>query len=141
MLFERALDVRLPRQDVLRSEPPPDDLLLVVRGGFRTLSDGHLANQASDCWERHQFFGVSVFGAPNDDLIAVSAAVRALRVRPVVRVARCAALRAAGFEVMPTFPNPWHFSVVLADATLATFEALRQCFGDPVRNPGHIPEG
>lgn len=132
--------MRLPADDVLRSEPPPDDLLLVVRGGVTTLSDAHLANQVGDCWERHQFFGVSVFGARDDNLVAVSDAVRAIRIRPVVRVARCAALRAAGFEVMPTFTNPWHFSVVLADATPASFETLRRCFGDPVPNPGHVPE-
>ena len=107
---------------------------------MRTLSDAHLANQVGDCWERHQFFGVSVFGAPNDDLVAASEAVRAIRIRSVVRVARCAALRAAGFEVMPTFANPRHFSVVLTDATPATFDALRQCFGEPVPNPGHVPE-
>jgi hypothetical protein len=90
-----------------------------------------------DCWERHGFFGVSVFGAPGDDLTAVSGAVRAIRVRPVVRVARCGALRAAGLEVLPTFANPWHFSVVLPDATPATFQSLRDCFGEPVPNPGH----
>ena len=77
--------MRLPPEDILRAEPPPDDLLLVVRGGIRTLSDAHLANQVGDCWERHQFFGVSVFGAPDDDLVAVSTAVRAIRVRPIVR--------------------------------------------------------
>ncbi len=128
----------LPPSDVLRPEPPPDDLLLVVRGGTKTLSDGHLANQAADCWERHRFFGVSVFGAPGDDLVAVSAAVRAIRIRPVVRVARCGALRAAGFEVLPTFSNPWHFSVVLPDATPATFEGLRTCFGGLAPNPGYV---
>jgi hypothetical protein len=132
--------VRLPPEDVLRPDPPPDDLLLVVRGGVRTLSDAHLANQVADCWERWQFFGVSVFGAPEDDLVAVSAAVRAIRIRPLVRVTRCAVLRAAGFDVLPTFANPWHFSVVLPDATPASFDALRRCFGDPVVNPGHQPE-
>ena len=83
---------------------------------------------------------VSVFAAPDDDLAAVSAAVRAIRIRPVVRVARCGALRAAGFEMVPTFPNPWHFSVVLPDATPSTFGALRDCFGSLVPNPGHIPD-
>lgn len=132
--------MRLPPPEVLRPEPLPDNLLLVVRGGVRTLSDAHLANQVGDCWERHQFFGISVFGAPDDDLVAVSAAVRAIRIRSVIRVARCAALRAAGFDVMPTFPNPWHFSVVLPDATPATFEALRKCFGDLQPNPGYVPD-
>lgn len=41
---------------------------------------------------------------------------------------------------MPTFSNPWHFSVVLADATPATFERLRGCFGVPVSNPGYAPD-
>ena len=132
--------LRLPSSDLLRPEPPPDDLLLVVRGGTTTLGDTHLSNQVSDCWDRHRFFGVSVFGAPNDDLAVLSRDVRAIRVRPLVRVARCGPLRAAGFEVMPTFPNPHHFSVVLPDAAPRTFEALRRCFSDPIPNPGHQPE-
>lgn len=132
--------MQLPPTDVLRPEPPPDDLLLVVRGGTVTLSDAHLANQVSDCWERHRFFGVSVFGALNDDLGVLSREVRAIRIRPVVRAARCGSLRSAGFEVLPTFPNPYHFSVVLPDAAPVTFETLRGCFGDPLPNPGYQPE-
>lgn len=131
--------MRLPPPEIVRAEPPPDDLLMVVRGGATTLGDAHLANQVGDCWERHRFFGVSVFGAPDDDLEAVCDAVRAIRVRPVVRVARCGPLRAAGFEVLPTFANPWHYSVVLEDATPASFASLRTCFGELVPNPGHIP--
>jgi hypothetical protein len=87
-----------------------------------------------------RFFGVSVFGAPDDDLVALSRSVRAIRVRPVMRVTRCGALRSAGFEVMPTFPNLFHFSVVLPDASPATFELLRRCFGAPQPNPGHEPD-
>jgi hypothetical protein len=102
----------LPSPSFLRPGPPPDDLLMVVRGGTRTLSDAHLTNQVGDCWERYQFFGVSVFGVPGDDLVALSRAVRAIRIRPVIRVTRCGALRSAGFEVMPAFPNPFHSSVV-----------------------------
>lgn len=132
--------MRLPSADLLRPEPLPDDLLLVVRGGTVTLSDAHLANQVGDCWERYRFFGVSVFGAPDDDVARLSREVRAIRVRAVVRVARCGSLRSAGFEVVPTFPNPYHFSVVLPDAAPATFESLRHCFSDPQPNPGHQPE-
>lgn len=133
--------MRLPSSDLLRAEAPPDDLLLVVRGGTQTLSDGHLSNQVGDCWERHRFFGVSVFGAPDEDLVALSKAVRAIRIRPLVRLARCGALRSAGFDVLPTFPNPHHFSVVLPDATPSTFEALRGCFTVPEPNPGYEGEG
>ena len=132
--------MRLPPSEVLRAEPPPDDLLLVGRGVAGTLSHTHLANQVGDRWERYRFFGVSVFGAPEVDLGAVSVAVRTIRGRPVVRVARSAGLRAAGFDVMPTFSNPWHFSVVLSEATLATFERSRLCFGEPVPNLGYTPD-
>lgn len=132
--------MRLPSAEILRSEPPPDDLLLVVRGGTQTLSDTHLTNQVSDCWERYRFFGMSVFGAPDDDLTILSRAVRAIRVRAVVRLARCGALRSGGFEVLPTFPNPYHFSVVLPDASPETFESLRRCFSEPQPNPGYQPE-
>jgi hypothetical protein len=113
---------------------------MVVRGGTRTVSDAHLGNQVGDCWERHRFFGVSVFGAPDDDLVALGRAVRAIRIRPVVRVTRCGTLRSAGFEVAATFPNPFHYSVVLPDTSPATFELLRQCFGSAEPNPGHQPE-
>ena len=133
--------MRFPPARVLRAEAPPHDQLLVVRGGSLTLSDSHLTNQVSDCWERHRFFGVSVFGVPDDDLTVLSQAVRAIRVRSVVRVARCGELRSAGFEVLPTFPNPHHFSLVLPDAAPATFESLRRCFSDdPMPNPGYQPE-
>jgi hypothetical protein len=73
-------------------------------------------------------------------LVALSRSVRAIRIRPVVRVARCGDLRSAGFEVLPTFPNPFHYSVVLPDAAPATFDLLRRCFGAPQPNPGHEPE-
>ena len=132
--------MRFPSQSLLRPGPPPDDLLMVVRGGTRTLSNAHLMNQVGDCWERHRFFGVSVFGAPDDDLVALSRSVRAIRIRPVVRVARCGDLRSAGFEVTATFPNPFHYSVVLPDASPATFEQFRECFGAAKPNPGHEPE-
>lgn len=132
--------MRFPPPELFRPEPAPDDLLLVVRGGRLTLSDAHLANQVGDCWERHHFFGVSVFGAPKDDLVVLSRAVRAIRIRPVVRVSRSGTLRSAGFEVMPTFRNPYHFSVVLPDATPATLGSLRSCFTEAEPNPGYEPE-
>jgi hypothetical protein len=77
-----------------------------------------------------------VFGAPDDNIERLSEEVRAIRIRPLIRVARCATLRSVGFEVSPTFPNPRHFSVVLPNAARATFAKLRDCFGNPTPNPG-----
>ena len=86
------------------------------------------------------FFGISVFGAPGGDLVALSAAVSQIRRRAELRLARCGELRTAGFEVAATFSNPLHFSVVLRDATPWTFAELRSCFSDPVANPGFEPD-
>jgi hypothetical protein len=86
------------------------------------------------------FFGLSVFGAPGDDLVALSETVSQIRRRPHVRVARCGELRASGFEVAATFSNPLHFSVVLPDATASTFAQLRSCFSEPVPNPGYVAD-
>jgi hypothetical protein len=130
----------MPPTEIVRSAVSPDDLLLVVRGGRNSLSDMNLERVTSDCWERYRFFGVSVFGAPDDDLVALSASVSQIRRRAELRVARCAQLRASEFEVAATFANPAHFSVVLPNATPATFARLRSCFSEPIPNPGYQPD-
>ncbi len=129
--------MRLPPANIVRAEPPPDDQLLVVRGGRNSLTDTNLERATGDCWEEYGFFGLSVFGAPGDDLIALSERVGPIRRRPEVRVVRCGVLREAGFEVAATFSNPLHVSVVLPDATASTFAHLRSCFSEPMPNPGY----
>lgn len=129
--------IRLPPAGIVRAAPTPGDQLLVVRGGRNSLSDASLERATGDCWAQYQFFGVSVFAAPDDDLVALSERVSQIRRRPEVRVVRCGELRSAGFEVAATFSNPLHFSVVLPDATTATFASLRSCFSDPVPNLGY----
>ncbi len=61
--------------------------------------------------------------------------------RRVVRTALVGRLREAGFEVMPTFANRYHLSIVMPDATARTFEQVRLCFGPPMPNPGYDPDG
>jgi hypothetical protein len=132
--------VRLPPPGIVREGPPPDDLLIVVRGGRESLSDAILEPATTDSWEAHRFFGFSVFGAPDDDLVGLSAREPAIRRRAEVRVARVAVLRAGGFEVVATFGNPAHYSVVLAEASVSMFQAVRRCFSAPQPNPGYEPD-
>jgi hypothetical protein len=132
--------LRLPPPEITRDEPPRDDVLLVVRGGANTLSDAALERATGDTWEKFSFFGVSVFAAPDDDLVALSQRRPQLRRRREVRVARCADLRAAGFDVVATFANPDHYSVVLAEVGPAAFARLRDVFSGPVLNPGYQPD-
>lgn len=113
---------------------------MVVRGGRNSLDDVHLDRAVADCWERHRFFGLSVFAARDGDLAALSEHVPQIRRRAEVRVARCGDLRTAHFDVAATFTNPMHFSVVLPDATRPTFARLRESFSEPRQNPGYHPD-
>ncbi len=47
-----------------------------------SLPASSLIDRAPAAGRGYRFFGVSVFGVPEDDLVAVSAAVRAIRIRP-----------------------------------------------------------
>jgi hypothetical protein len=69
------MPLRLPPAEIVRDGPPPDAQLLVVRGGRNSLSDANLERASGDCWEQHGFFGISVFGAPGGDFVALSGAV------------------------------------------------------------------
>ncbi|MGP8180181.1 MAG: hypothetical protein ACLP1E_05235 [Acidimicrobiales bacterium] len=63
--------MRLPPSDLLRDTPPPEDLLLVVSGGEHSLSDVLFEPTTGNCWSRYLLCGVSVFGPPGDDLVAM----------------------------------------------------------------------
>lgn len=109
---------------------------MVVRGGERSLDDAVLTRAVGDCWNAHGFFGLSVFADPRSADIGELVRRTPLVRRSVVRTALVGQLREAGFDVMPTFANPYHFSIVMPDATAPTFEQVRRCFGAPVSNPG-----
>jgi hypothetical protein len=127
----------LPPSQILRPQALPDDALEVVRGGERSLEDTVLDRTVGDCWSAYGFFGLSVFADPSSDDLARLARHTPLARRRLIRTAPVRALRKAAFEVMPTFPNPYHFSVVLPDATARTYAELRGCFNPPVLNPGY----
>jgi hypothetical protein len=123
----------------LRGDVPPANATLVVRGGERSLSDEILRDTAEASFEAFGFWALSVFLAPDDDLVRLSQDVVAIRRRRMVRTAESRHLRAAGFPLFDTTRHPLHFSVVLAELTSPTFARLRSCFSGPTRNPGYGP--
>jgi hypothetical protein len=135
-LADYAFAMLLPPPHILRTEVLPDDAVVVVRGGEHSLDDPVLDRTVGDCWSSHGFFGLSVFADPSSGNLAQLARHTPLARRRLIRTARVGTLRKAAFEVMPTFPNPYHFSIVLPDATSATYAQLRTCFNPPSPNPG-----
>lgn len=54
----------IPPSSILRAEPPPDNVVVVIRGGEHSLDDAVLDRAVGDCWDAHGFFGMSVFADP-----------------------------------------------------------------------------
>lgn len=122
------------RPITIRDEDPPNDEVIVVRGGL--LSRESVGRAARKCREEHGFLGVSVYGAVQMTVADLVASVDLLgpdRYRQV-RLSNFGALRRAGFPFWPTNPFP-HFSIVLPDLDPATLTRLDGCFGAPIVNP------
>lgn len=119
---------------ILRDESPPDDAIVIIRGGLMAFESVRRSAEVS--MELYGFYGMSVFAAEG---VTVEALVRSTselapqRYRQL-RASTAGVLRASGFTLIPTQDRP-HFDVVLADLENQTLERLGRCFGEPFPNP------
>ncbi|MHB1987002.1 MAG: hypothetical protein ACYCSF_03310 [Acidimicrobiales bacterium] len=119
---------------ILRDEEPPDDAVVVVRGGVMASDSVRRSAQAS--MQLYGFFGLSVFSAAGLTAAELVASVPELgpdRYRQV-RTSTVGRLRSAGFPLVPTQDHP-HYDVVLPDLADPTLERLQTCFDPAVPNP------
>jgi hypothetical protein len=119
----------------LRDEDPPNDTIIIVRGG---LLEAHAVRKTTnDCLRDFGFIGLSVFAAIDmtmDDLCRTNDALS----RPgKIRTTTFGDLRRSSFPVLPTFQRP-HYSVILADQENGTIERLIGCFSAPLDNPAKM---
>lgn len=121
---------------VLRDEDPPEDVVVVVRGG--AMESAYLRRTALDAYDEVGLYTVSVFLALDDSVEALCAREPYLLRYGKVRLSTVGALRAAGFAVIPTLARP-HYDVVLPDVTAPTLSRLEGCFEPPVPNPARRP--
>ncbi len=124
----------------LRDERVPDDSVVVVRGGPTTL--GKLtdhAHRTHDAFvlDGQPLWGVSVFCALDDigpssleGLLQRFASYRA------VHLPRAGQLRAAQFELLPSFGRP-HFTVRVTKDAPEELGRLLDALGTAERNPYH----
>jgi hypothetical protein len=120
------------RPFALRSEDPPDDAVVVVRGG--EMNSEHVRRTASQSHEELGIYGVSVFLALDDDLIGLCRGEPMLARYGKIRCSTTGRLRAAGFALLPTLERP-HYDVVLPDLSVPTLDRLHRAFDAPVPNP------
>jgi hypothetical protein len=120
---------------VLRDEAPPDDTVIVVRGGLAAADSIRRTAEVSEAL--HGFFGVSVFLAFDlsvEELVGRTSELSPERYKQL-RTSTVGAVKRAGFDFLATGEWP-HYDVVLADLGDDTIERLRLCFGPSFANPG-----
>lgn len=125
-----------PIEGHLRSHDIGDDTVLLIRGGPLTVDKlvEHAERQMLDFTYR----GRPMASVSVDGTVAGWTVELVLRQRMWSRsqfaTGTAGAVRAAGFEVLPTHDAP-HFDIVLAEATLAEAGRLLEVFGPPEDNP------
>jgi hypothetical protein len=125
-----------PIESYLRSEEPPDDALVVVRGGPIAAEKivEHARRQAREYTYRNApMYSVSVsLTVGGWDVSALLAGP--LSSRSAFAVSTVGTVRAAGFALLPTYEAP-HYDLLLATGEYREAEELLSLFGAPEPNP------
>jgi hypothetical protein len=116
----------------LRDDYPPNDALVVIRGG--EMNSDYVLRTATRSFEEFGIWTVSVFVAESGTVEAVCRSVRALSRYGKVRLSSVGRVRAQGFALIPTLHHP-HFDVVLADVEPSTLDRLELAFDLAIPNP------
>lgn len=119
----------------LRGEEPPEEAVVVIRGGTNSLSVEAVTRSADRNMVAFGFLGLFVFLADVDHVAEVCASIDELRRYGQIRRSVVARLTTSGFALLATGESP-HFDIVLPDLTRSTLDRLVGCFGDPEPNPG-----
>ena len=118
---------------VLRAEEPPDDTVVVIRGGEMT--GEFVRRTATDAHEELGIYAVSVFLTLDATVDELCGREPFLARYGKVRLSTVGRLRASGFPLLPTLGRP-HYDIVLPDLEGPTLLRLDACFDAAVQNPG-----
>ena len=111
----------------VRKEEPPDDTLVVVRGG--EFSAEALRFDVTEAFRRFGEYGLSVF-AVEDEATFDDLARGQLRRFEILTLATAGAIRSVGLELRPTFRRP-HYTIMVPEldadiARLVRCETVRR---------------
>jgi transposase-like protein len=125
----------------LREEVPPEDHVVVIRGGIiEDRADDELRKRAQDAEARIGLLAQSVLLAAEADVSSVCLRDGRVSRYGQVNLSTVARLRRAGFALLPTLDAP-HYSVVLPDLNSETIQRFRNCFDPAQPNPpSTLPE-
>jgi hypothetical protein len=117
---------------ILRDELPPDDAIVVVRGG--TMNSEFVRSSATDAFDDFGFFGVSVSLALECAVDELCSNDPRISRYGKVRLSTAGRIRALGFALLPTLARP-HYDVVLPDLADETLDRLELAFDLPIPRP------
>jgi len=120
---------------LLRGEEPPDEAVVVVRGGMNGLDPTTVARTATRSLDAMGFLGVSVFLALDQTVAELCSSLDELVRYRQIRMSTVGAVRTAGFAFLATGDRP-HFDIVLPDLDAATLARLDRAFAAAEPNPG-----
>jgi hypothetical protein len=127
----------------LRDERPPDDSIVVVRGGPDTLAKlAVYARRMHDAYvlDSEPLWGISVYCALDDvGAASLDGLLRRFATYRVVHLPRAGQLRRAGFQLLPSFGRP-HYTIRLEDGGQAGLARLLDALGPTDANKYHRRE-
>lgn len=127
----------------LRDERPPDDRIIVVRGGPDTLAKLAVhARRTHDAYvlDGEPLWGISVYCALDDvGPASLDGLLRRFASYRVVHLPRTSQLRRAGFPLLPSFGRP-HYTIRLDDGDQAGLTRLLESLGPAEANKYHRRE-
>jgi hypothetical protein len=118
---------------VLRDELPPDDTVVVVRGG--EMNSEFVRASAQDAFDDFGVFSISVSLTLDTSVEELCSTDRRISRYGKVRLSTAGRLRELGFALLPTLDRP-HYDVVLPDLDDETLDRLELGFDPPIPRPG-----
>jgi hypothetical protein len=118
---------------VLRSELPPEDAVVVIRGG--EMNSTFVRKTAEDSFSLIGIFTISVALALDMSPEELCQKDRRISRYGKVRFSTVGRLRSLGFAFLPTLARP-HYDIVLPDINDDTLDRLELAFDLPVERPG-----
>jgi hypothetical protein len=129
-------DDRRPIEPLIRSEPMPEDAVVVVRGGpiaTEKIVEHARRQEALFTFRGRPMVAISVELTVGGWTLERILAGR-MRTRTRYATAKAGALRIAGYELVPTGRAP-HYSLILPGSTHSDAAALLARFGPTLQNP------
>ena len=117
----------------LRNESPPDNAVVVIRGGLMMLDS--LRKSAEVSQKETGLYLISVFLSHEQNINAVCSRPELRRYKSI-RTSNVGELRRTGFLLLATFQHP-HYDVALPNLVDETLINLIKCFSPATSNPAY----